>query len=204
MGRSGSGYGRRWDRQTSLDECRAIDIRDWKRRDLLRPGVGFSWHWSINAQPTGSISVRVTESSIILSYRHGPQGGGLRQIEETVPLSHTACHLGGQRVWFVCPGCMRRAAKLFSPSAWFRCRTCCRLPYACQQETRHDRALRKAQKLRRKLGADLAIGDPVWRKPKGMHWKTFERLRDDVERRDEMANVHFMNHMLTRYGWRPS
>jgi hypothetical protein len=203
MGGRGSGQLWRWDRQTSLNECLSIDVRDFKRRNLLRAGLGFSWYWSINDQPTGSIGVRAHQDRVVLSYTYG-QGDGRRGVEETVWLCHTKCHLGGQRVWFTCPGCHDRVAKLYLLSAYFRCRTCRRLPYACQQETPHDRALRQAQKLRRKLGASPAIGDPMWDKPKGMHWHTFERLKDEVERRDDIANIHLMRHMITRFGWQPS
>ncbi len=46
-------------------------------------------------------------------------------------------------------------------------------------ETYHDRMLEQAQKIRRRLGVSEVIVDPIfhWNKPKGMHWKTFERLR---------------------------
>jgi len=77
----------------------------------------------------------------------------------------TPCHLGRDRIWFSCPSCSQRAAKLYSASAYFRCGRCCGLPYASQQETVLDRANRKASKLRKKLKDDGGIGDPIWNKP---------------------------------------
>jgi hypothetical protein len=85
-----------------------------------------------------------------------------------------------------------RAAKLFSSTPYFLCRSCCGLPYASQNESDHDRALRRARKLRRRLGAGAGIGDPIWDKPKGMHWRTFERLKEQAEQADHMADVYFM------------
>ena len=32
----------------------------------------------------------------------------------------------------------------------------------------------------------------IWKKPKGMHWRTFEALKAKVERQDEIANFAFL------------
>lgn len=203
MGGTGSGRWWRWDRKTSLNECLSVDIRDWKRKDLLRPGLGFSWYWSINDQPAGSINVRAGEDCVVLSYWRGPKGSEKRSIEETVPLSFSKCHLGGRRVWFLCPGCYNRVARLFLASAYFRCRHCCQLPYASQQETPYDRALRRARKIRSKLGAGPGLCDPIRERPRGMHWRTFERLRAQAEEQDEIANFYFMRtamKLIARHG----
>jgi hypothetical protein len=94
-----------------------------------------------------------------------------------------------------------RAAKLYSASAYFRCRKCCRLPYASQQETVLDRANRRAFKLRRRLKDDGGIGDPIWKKPKGMHWRRFERLKAEVEELDEIASFAFILRANKIIGW---
>ena len=50
------------------------------------------------------------------------------------------------------------------------------LAYACQRESRSDRLMRKARKLHRALGGDgEALGQDTPDKPKGMHWRTYER-----------------------------
>jgi hypothetical protein len=202
MGGLGSGRWWRWDQQTSLNECLSVDVRDWNRRGLLRAGLGFSWQWSIHDQPTGSISVRVHADSIVVSYVQG-EGTHRRSVDETVWLASTACHLGGRRRWFSCPGCQNRAAKLYLRSAYFRCRRCCWMPYACQQESPYDRALRRAQKLRRRLGASPCIGEPIAEKPKGMHWRTFKRLQAEVERREQTVDGHLARYVVERFGRLP-
>jgi hypothetical protein len=63
----------------------------------------------------------------------------------------------------------------------FACRKTCRLAYRSQRETPRDRALSGAFALRRKLGADGGIGDYVT-KPRGMHWRTFERAMERIDR----------------------
>jgi hypothetical protein len=47
--------------------------------------------------------------------------------------------------------------------------------------------LRKAQGIHEKLGGTGIIGDSVF-KPKGMHWRTFERLRRKYEAAEYESN----------------
>jgi hypothetical protein len=72
---------------------------------------------------------------------------------------------------------------------------------ASQQETVLDRANRKASKLRKKLKDNGGIGDPIWNKPKGMHWRTFERLKAKVEEQDEIASFAFVCRASRIIGW---
>ena len=58
----------------------------------------------------------------------------------------------------------------------FACRKCQNLAYPSQRETAPDRALRQANKIRRRLGWKEGILNGVDGKPKGMHCQTFERL----------------------------
>ncbi|MCP4465727.1 MAG: hypothetical protein GY813_03115, partial [Halieaceae bacterium] len=58
----------------------------------------------------------------------------------------------------------------------FACRHCRELAYPSQRETYDDRAARRADRIRDKLGWELGILNGDGWKPKGMHWSTFERL----------------------------
>ena len=111
--------------------------------------------------------------------------------DDYIPFVTTPCHFGREQIWFSCPSCSRRAAKLYSATAFFRCRRCCGLPYSSQQETVLDRANRKALKLRKLLGDNGTIGDRIRNKPVGMRWRTFERLKAKVEQQDEIADFAF-------------
>jgi hypothetical protein len=42
----------------TCESCRSIDVREWARRGYLRPNQQFSWSWSHNGEPCGSITVR--------------------------------------------------------------------------------------------------------------------------------------------------
>jgi hypothetical protein len=103
--------------------------------------------------------------------------GERRESDYWIQLATTAQPFGGRRWWFVCPRTGKRATKLYLPNGTltFTSRQAYRLAYACQREPAHDRALRRAFKLRGKLGAEGGIGDYV-AKPKWMRWNLI-RLR---------------------------
>ena len=54
---------------------------------------------------------------------------------------------------------------------------------------RATRMVLSAFALRRKLGADGGIGDYVT-KPKGMHWRTFERVMERIDRAEGIVDGH--------------
>ena len=105
-------------------------------------------------------------------------GGEWEEVKETVPLEWTPCNFGGGRPWFLCPGagCGQRVAVLYGPGRYFLCRHCYDLGYESQRENKMHRALRKAQKIRERLGGTANMTEPFPEKPKGMHWRTYERL----------------------------
>lgn len=90
----------------------------------------------------------------------------------------TECHLGGQRAWFRCGFCDTRVAMLVRASTYFEYRHCVDLPYRCQSEKPVDRAIRKVQKIQKRLG------DPDWQKvfypnfpkPKGMGYTKYGKI----------------------------
>ena len=177
----GMGSGRHWhyDAKDTIESCRAIDVRRWKRDCLLTPHQAFGWNWSRNGEVTASIQVRTEPDRVILNYSHRSGGADWKDESYPVFLDWTRCNLGGQRPWFRCPtqGCHRRVAILFGGRI-FACRLCHRLMYSSQREAGYDRAARRADKLRDKLGwrGGILHGSEPWNKPKGMHWKTFEQL----------------------------
>jgi hypothetical protein len=116
---------------------------------------------------------------LTLIYNHKCGGADWQPMDYPVWLEWTACTLGGRRAWFLCPanGCGRRVALLYLGGAGiFACRHCHRLAYACQREAADDRAARRADRIRDRLGWQAGILNRSGGKPKGMHWRTFERL----------------------------
>jgi hypothetical protein len=178
MGGFGSGRGQGGKNTTS--DMRPLDVRTLQRKGLLNPGSAFGWKWTRNGEEVASIQMRTEIDLVILYYRSRSNGDDWQPMEYAVYLEWTGCNLGGRRAWFLCPavGCGRRVAILFG-GAVFACRHCHKLAYECQRETADDRAMRRADTIRRRLGWGAGIANPEGDKPKGMHWRTFERLRTE-------------------------
>lgn len=100
-----------------------------------------------------------------------------KPVEHTIQLTQTACNYGGVRHWFRCPFCPRRVGVLYLSGGQCACRHCFKLAYKSERETYHDKQFRKADKLRAQLGWRPGIAYPDGAKPKGMHWKTFNRMK---------------------------
>lgn len=178
VGGIGSGRRNQSGRGTTSD-CWSLDVRRFQRDGLLTPGQVFGWNWMREGETLASIFVRTGSDTLTLNYRQRLGNEVWQPMEYTVPLDWTACTYGGSRPWFLCPatGCWRRVAKLYlGGTGSFACRHCCRLVYACQREADDDRAARRAETIRRRLGWEPGILNGTGRKPKGMHRRTFERL----------------------------
>lgn len=178
----GIGSGRRWHygANDTVNDYRALDVRRWKRDGFLTPGRAFGWQWSCDGEVVSSIQVRVETGRVFLNYRHRSGGSEWKDENYPVLIDWTACNLGGERPWFRCParGCGRRVAILYGGSI-FACRHCHHLAYPSQRETRDDRAARRADRIRARLGWEPGILNGEGLKPKGMHWCTFDRLTAD-------------------------
>lgn len=178
MGGMGSGRGQSSKDTTS--DYRALDVRRLQRDCLLTPGRSFGWNWTRHGEIVASIQVRTEIGRIILSYRHRSGGSEWQPVSYPVQLARTNCSLGGRRTWLLCPArnCGRRVAVLYiGSSGIFACRHCCKLAYASQREAADDRAARRADRIRERLGWEAGILNGEGDKPKGMHWRTFSRLR---------------------------
>ena len=177
----GIGSGRRNPRgKATTRGKRSLDVRRLQRDALLVPGSTYLWHWACDGQKVASTQICVAAESLTLSYPTPSNTGEEPPSTCRVYLDWTDCALGGRRPWFICPemGCSRRVAILYFGSE-LACRHCINLAYACQRETPDARAARRANTIRRRLGWEAGILNDEAGKPKGMHWRTFERLRDE-------------------------
>ena len=194
MGGLGSGNWYRFDKKTTTDVCRSPDIRRFHREGLLEPGNWFSWRWSRAEREVASIGVVVDRDCMVLSYRYrGGPDAQWEDVEEAVPLEWTPCNFGGERPWFICPGtrCGRRVAILYQPGKDFLCRHCHDLSYESQRKDKKDRALKRAQKIRQRLGGSANMLEPFPEKPKGMYHDTYIRLfwEYDEAHREQLAGM---------------
>ena len=103
-----------------------------------------------------------------------------------VPITWTRPHLGGRRAWFRCPNraCGRRCAVIYGRGTQWACQRCWNGNYPSQKEDPFDRMIRRAGKLRRRLGETMPMApiDHVemagWPpdKPPRIHRRTYDRL----------------------------
>ena len=187
MGGWGSGRGQSG-RDTTSD-YRALDVRRLQRDSLLTPGRSFGWNWTLDGETVASIQVCVETDRIILNYQHRSGGSDWQPMDYPVRLEWKACTLGGRRAWLLCParGCGRRVVMLYiGSSGIFACRHCYKLAYACQRESADDRARRQADKIRYRLKWLPGILNGHGGKPKGMHWRTYQRL---TIQHDELVDI---------------
>jgi hypothetical protein len=192
----GSGSGRRWlpGSKDTAEDYRSIDVRRWKRDGLLVPGDPFRWQWSRDGEVVASIDVKAEPGRVILTYRHRSGGGEWKDESYPVHLTTTPCHMGGERHWFLCParGCGQRVAVLYC-GGMFACRKCHQLAYRSQRENDADRARRQADRIRVRLGWPRGLWEGSnWGRPKGMHWRTYERLKAEHDALEEVVNRDFI------------
>lgn len=202
MGGPGSGNRYRWGTKTSTEACHRFDLAGLARRGWLRPGSGGTTRWWRGEQEVSAIGWSVrgtgqTATALELSYAIGGEG-----IRYRVPLAWTPCHFGGQRPWFVCPGagCGRRAAVLYG-GRLFLCRRCHDLAYESTRQSPGDRALRKAQRIRQRLGGSANMLEPFPPKPKGMRWRTYERLAREADAAERTYHAGFLDWVERQEAW---
>lgn len=172
-----------------------LDVRILHRQGALKPGAVSAQAWTRGGKPSGDIGTRMSGDgeTLTLIYRTQRRGQEWRDVCDPIELDWTPCNYGGERPWFTCPGCRRRRAVLFSVDGRFRCKACHDLAYSSTRESESDRSIRRADKLRKRMG-DTSTG-PVWRmptgpRPAGMSWRTYWRLwRELAQEIDRMSDL---------------
>lgn len=163
----------------TTEEVNRVDVRWMKRQGFLRPGASGVLRWHRGGEPTGSVGFTAELGCLRLSYHYrDPSGQWLPRVQE-ITVDRTRCNFGGTRPWFRCPACNRRVGVLYGVAVDYLCRHCYGLSYGSQQERELDRTLRRAREIRKRLDASDDLTEPIYDKPKGMHWKTFERLMQE-------------------------
>jgi hypothetical protein len=190
---SGSGRGK-------VEACRSIDVNRLHKTGCLGVGWSGGWQWTCDGERVAWINVRAEADRLQLSYRVRICGSEWKDVEETVRIVHVPCHIGGTRPYFICPGvvngvtCGRRVAKLHGPGRYFLCRHCYRLAHASQNESAWDRSVRRANKIKQRLGGDLGMAATFPKKPKGMWRRSYARMRKQAFEAEMLADEAFVIH----------
>ena len=129
----------------------------------------------------GSILVHVVDDAIELAF----SGRCFIRVE----CVYTPCRFGGQRRWFSCPDCARSCRAVYRLGNRVSCRICLHLRFASQLEPAHYRAIRRRDRIWRRLDGPrrTSFKDEFPPKPEGMRWATYAELKIEYERLDRKA-----------------
>lgn len=141
----------------------SLDVRAMRRQGMLQPGQ-HAGQWAGGA----SIGIEAQPDRVRLEYGRPSES---EPTQCTVWLERLPCRFGGERTYFLCPGCGRRCERIYGldQAGRFSCRVCLRLAYASESESPEDRTWRRERKLERRLTEEGG-------KPKGMRWSTYQRI----------------------------
>jgi len=140
---------------------------------------------SINIKTLGNKAK--SGDSFTINYMHKGE-----RIEHIVRLTQSVCNYGGVRNWFKCQYCHRRVGVIYVSNGQCGCRKCFNLAYQSERDTWQGQQYRKANAIREQLGWKVGIAHADGEKPKGMHWKTFYKLKAEHDFRVQLIFGHTM------------
>ncbi len=184
MGGFGSGQWVRLGTAWTTEEALDLDLAVLNARGHLKPFAvcsgSYSWTYSRTGELSGSIdyTVRTEANCGVVEFRYKiVSNGNGEDLRYQVALETTRPHLGGVRWWFRCPLSGNRARVLYKivGQDLFACREALGLSYHCRNESVQDRMWRRSQKILKRIGVGRSTSAEFASKPKGMHWRTFER-----------------------------
>jgi hypothetical protein len=187
MGSSSSGRSA-WRNAGTVEGKVSLRVGSLQREGALRAGAASTWRWTSNDGSESSIGLLAGEGDLLLSFTLN----GVPH-REFVGIIHTPCHFGGSRPWFSCPLCRRPVGALILRGS-FKCRHCARLVYRSQRADLSERGRLKIRRAYRALGLDPDEAELMGHlpKPRGMHWRTFQRHWEAIERGAEMRDAWMM------------
>jgi len=164
----------------TVESVRKIDVNALHRKGCFADGRReFPITWSIEGKVTDVAIASSDRWAIQLRYYSDNRN---EPVRVTVLITWTECRLGGRRPWFRC-ACGRRVATLFERHERYVCRSCRGLIYQAQQFSRKRREQTSFPgfRIRERLGGRPNVLDPFPTKPKGLHWRTYNRLKERAD-----------------------
>lgn len=177
-----------------------IDVLDWNRHGHFQSPRVFERTWCQDGRLAARLSCKVERRSVTLYSRSSNFYDTRSGDEQQIIIAWTACRFGGERPWFECPGsCGRRVTKLYALNSWFACRHCYRLSYSSQYQAAGERSAWRAHRIRKRLAHEGDVSDVFPNRPKGMHCRTFHRLRrlhDDAEEKAALELLYAVSRTM--------
>ena len=126
-----------------VTQYHALRITELTRGDWLDPFSKYDWVWRTNKgahQTTVTITALTDALELVFTMY------GIEDVHQRVQLIYSLGPRGGRRTWFSCPTCRRRVGVLYHANGLpFRCRTCCKLAYPSQYQSRNRSYGRQSQ-----------------------------------------------------------
>ena len=177
------GFGSGYHRDRGARRCEdmlSLDMSTLRRLKYLTPGTRRTIHWSLEGERVASIEVVAEVDGIRLIYSTTNASAHSTPIDEFIRYTYTDTNFGGRRCWLVCPFCGRRCRIVYGGKL-FHCRDCHGLTYNSQYQLGWERAESRVTKIIRRLGGYDWEDDFFPKKPKGMHWSTYQKFRDEYD-----------------------
>lgn len=173
--------GRQASSRPSIEDHYSIDVCLLYRRGFLEPGVEnvFWFPDGYEVLIACRTNYRGWPLCITVVYLSRLPEGKVRLMKEVIGVEMVDVLNGrAQRPYFHCPKLGKRVGVLILGNKGFAHRTYYRYLYRIQRQGHFDRSVTSGRKVKEKLGGSdrEAATDPPDR-PKGMQWKTFNRLR---------------------------
>ena len=167
----------------TTEDCLALNVSALAREGFIADGVRahgtLSWVMgSYNRRASVGFSTNTVGDvvpTVELTYSVDEQA-----IRQTLELVRVAQPFGGHRWWFNCPLEATRCGIVYLPpgQTCFASRRAYGLVYASQYESPEIRAIRRADKIRERLGGQSLMSAPFPPKPPRMWTRTYERARE--------------------------
>lgn len=185
-----------------------LDLNRLAQRGFIQPGaatgpVGIAW----NSDYWGEIATGTLTSDM-----SGANEGWFRiriddDLDQRILLVARPRHFGGRQWYFICPYMNRRVSVLWRPNGaqYFACRQRWgrSVAYASQCCDSDSRAHRGQAKIRGKLCSLGGFDPEQWDfppKPKGMRWRTYQRLEERFDRYEAILDDG-IEELAARFGW---
>ncbi len=198
MGGLGSGGWNHSGRSTTEDALK-LDIDSYRRAGALTDGWLGVTRWTRGDRETGSVSVLGGRDRLTVSFTAQVSGEEPQPARERIPIVWGPWGAVRERPAFLCPACGQRRLHLYLWRGRVACRGCAELTYQSRRERARDRALRRAQKLRARLGGDPSLDAPPLERPKRMWRRTYQRRLAALSAAEEQALDGFNDALLKLY-----
>lgn len=172
-----------------VESALRLDLARLNRWGWLKPGCltsgRMTWTYPWGDARSARVTVSLPGAAITVSFDD-------EERAQLIPLASTVQAYGGVRWWLLCPRTRRSCRALYLPNGgrYFASRQAWRLVYRSQQMSPEDRAWHRVHRLSAAIGTCYEADE--WEKPKGMHWRTFERKAHALEAAHAVVDAYFL------------